>query len=314
VVLVVAALAWGVAVEQGRVDAERAYAAVWTDAAQRLEARVAGASEPAGAPLLRGLPDRHSWDRCLAAPVSPERLWAPDCEAVRRTLIALPIADARVGPIWAHALGNRSWLQGPPGRHVAAASWLARAPAALLTPEVLTLSAWSLSLLLDLPPPDDPDQAEGQARAAASALRVSRVPLEARCPSCVDPGAQLPSGWVARERSAALEAERVVRTGPGAVGELSPTGGLAARLRAGEAVPGDTWQQPGLAGLAALELARAGRTDALDGLLTLAAEGPTGLDRVAGLYALARLEAEGRVADLPPDHPGTVRLRALPPL
>ncbi len=89
--------------------------------------------------------------------------------------------------------------------------------------------------------------------------------------------------------STSVSAERLARGGPGTIDHGAPRGALAAAIRRGEPVPPDTWSTAGLSGLAALEVARAGRTGDLDAVLELAVSGPTSSDRLAGLWAAMAL-------------------------
>jgi hypothetical protein len=67
-----------------------------------------------------------------------------------------------------------------------------------------------------------------------------------------------------------------------------------AAVRMGQPVPERAWSAPGHCGMAALELARAGRTDQLPRLLEASVRGPSALDRIAALHAAMQLEPPGR--------------------
>ncbi len=300
------ALLGSAAREQDRVRSARDTAEAFRDASERIDARAAGTHEPAGAPLLEGFPDAAAWEGCQGV-----ALETPACATTRHALAVMPIPSPSVGPGWLVRLGLQPWLAGPSGRHVAAAAWGVRAGP--LAPAAVDAGAWSTALLLDVPPAPPGTEATA-ARDAALALLGWRERLGQACLACVTGPGALPPGTVTLEPSAALLAERSARSLLPVHDDASATTRLIAELRRGAPVPDEAWNRVGHAGLAALELARAGRTEAVPQLLTLASDGPSGLDRVAGLYALARLQAQGHAPAIPAGHPAAARLAKLSPL
>lgn len=101
--------------------------------------------------------------------------------------------------------------------------------------------------------------------------------------------------------SASLDADLSALRGADAV---TPAGRALREARRGQLAP-EVWAEPGLCGLAALELGRTGRSEALPSLLEAAAQGPSATDRLMALYAATRLA--------PPERwpPGAARERAL---
>jgi len=87
--------------------------------------------------------------------------------------------------------------------------------------------------------------------------------------------------------SIATAAERMVR-GPGCADEVPPLGGVAATLRRGEQPEAEWLAAPGVSGLVALELGRRGWAEDRALVEQIAAEGPSGSDRVAARYSLTR--------------------------
>jgi hypothetical protein len=83
--------------------------------------------------------------------------------------------------------------------------------------------------------------------------------------------------------------ERIVRSGAPTAEPATELGALVAAIRRGTEPPAVTWEQTGFCGMAALELARAGRKDQLDALLHASVHGPSAMDRLAALYAAALL-------------------------
>lgn len=145
-----------------------------------------------------------------------------------------------------------------------------------MSPDELLALAEAVSLVTAEPLPQGPSQA------IASQERL-RTLLEAACGACA-PAAGPPDFSV--PLSAGVVGERLARSAAAGSDPLPPVGALVAALRRGEDV--DVWDEPGLAGLAVLELARLGRADR--GLFErIAADGPTPADRAAAAYALAGL-------------------------
>ncbi len=62
--------------------------------------------------------------------------------------------------------------------------------------------------------------------------------------------------------------------------------GVMVAIRHGQVPPAELWTRPGLAGLAALEARRAGRTDLDTQIAALAEQGPTPMDELAARWAL----------------------------
>ncbi len=116
--------------------------------------------------------------------------------------------------------------------------------------------------------------AAGQGKVGSSATR--------RWPCCRSGGSDREAG---EKEGLCCARLRLLRGGPGTQDHAAPRGALVAGIRAGEAIDPATWKKPGLSGLAALEVGRAGRLEDLDAVLALSVTGPTPADRLAGLWA-----------------------------
>ncbi|MCP4804964.1 MAG: hypothetical protein GY913_16870 [Proteobacteria bacterium] len=246
---------------QTRVDDR---VAIWLDVAERAEARWAGEAED-GEPLLDGYPDRAEWDACV------DQLRTPGCEGVRRAAVFFPGRDADI---------DAFWFEGPSGRD----AWAFEQP--VTSRDGARVRAGAVASLLGSPRYDlEPAAWSERALAGQMDLREAWAPEIEPLPF-IETTAEFPPD------SVPAFAERMVRSG---VDEpASELALVAARIRRGDPISADLADQPGVAGLAALELARAGRDEALPLVERVAVYGPTSSDRLAGLYALERLQSRAR--------------------
>ena len=76
---------------------------------------------------------------------------------------------------------------------------------------------------------------------------------------------------------------------------------LVADIREGKTLPEQVWSTKGMAGMAALELARSNRIDAIETLLVQMDHAPSATDRVAMAYAALRLLKENPTFSIPPN-------------
>jgi hypothetical protein len=77
----------------------------------------------------------------------------------------------------------------------------------------------------------------------------------------------------------------------------SPMTSMVVQLRDGKLPTARHWATPGLAGMAALELASQQRTELTQTFLSLGQTGPSGTDRIAGLWAARLMGASDPVLD-----------------
>ena len=77
----------------------------------------------------------------------------------------------------------------------------------------------------------------------------------------------------------------------------SPMAEMVVQLRNGKLPTARQWATPGLAGMAALELASQERKELTPAFLTLGYSGPSGTDRIAGLWAARLMGASDPVLD-----------------
>jgi len=265
-------------------EARQAPAEAFSSAELRMQARWAGRPEPGGAePALAGFPNRATWDACQAEPL------AEGCDEVLRAMIAFPPIDAAQGHALVTALGAKRFLEGPPHRAPLVVSWGAGASLRSLDRDNLLVLAAATATLLgsEIVASDDDPRLPGPDDAVAGLERL-RQALHMTCLDCAPPPAPLPAPRNP-EVSASLAGERIVRSGTEAPDVAPPLGAVVAASRGTGAHPMATWVTPGLAGLAALEMARAGDSAAIPHLLAQGVRGPDAPDRVAALYAAAVL-------------------------
>jgi hypothetical protein len=281
-------------------QARQAPAEAFSRAELRMQARWAGQPDPIGGPsALLGFPDRATWDACRATQGS--RDMAPgldmDCSSVVRAMIAFPPIDGRTGRALVSELGAQRFLEGPPHRAPVVVSWSANIPIRFLDRDNLLVLAAATATLLGsevvasnddpiLPGPDD----------AVAGLSRLRAAMRESCMDCAPPPAPLPAPRMP-DVSAILAGERMVRAELVVPDVAAPLGAIVAASRGTGRHPTGTWMTPGLAGLAALELARVRDPAAIPHLLAQGVRGPEAADRVAALYAAATLmRAPGEAA------------------
>jgi len=131
----------------------------------------------------------------------------------------------------------------------------------------------------------------GFASQSAAGLEDIRRALEARCGGCAPEPGVLPATTIPGGLPPSIQGERRALGRAEPPDPVEPLAELVAAVRTGQPVPEQAWSTPGHCGMAALELARAGRTDQLHELLELSVDGPSALDRIVALHAAMQLEA-----------------------
>ena len=256
----------------------------WRDTARRMDLRWAGLAEE-GRPLDAELPIRERWEACM-----PLARAVTDCPDVLAAALEVPPPDAARGYALVQAIGAPAFRAGrdPGERALHLVGW---GPPPL--PTVETLQAWAVATATML-------GGSGDGTASVAGLEQVRRQLLALCGDCAPATGDIqPPDPLA---SAALDGERLARQADPDLESASPLAQVVARVRRQEPLPPEVWQTPGLCGMAALELARAGR--GLDEILDAAVHGPTESDRLAALHAALRL------ADPESWEPGEARERA----
>lgn len=257
------------------------------DALERMQARWKNLPEPPGAPALPGFPERSGWTEDGAA-----SRYFPPPNAEKGRLLA------------------RNWKGNefpvPVGAMVI--SWYAGIIPS--TPEELLLLATVTSPMLGAP-------VEGAVtpREAIRGQEALRAAMARACGTCApEPGILSTYRKTPFPPSIAVTAEVGARgTGP-VTDPAPPLGALAAAIRRGEEVSPEALEEPGQAGLVALEWGRQGDRHRIPLLLKLAADGPSGPDRLAALFAVQRLtrgEGLGPWEGLPGTEEGIRRARLL---
>ena len=246
---------------QDHQDALQARAAIWLDVAERAEARWADQAEPTGEPLLSGYPTRDEWDGCI------DQLRSPGCEGVRRAAVFFPGPDAGLDEFWYEGPGQQD-------------AWAFEQP---VTSRVgAHVRAGAVASILGSPRHDQPaDEWTMRALQGQAELRERWAPEMPEMPF-IEFTAGPPS------ESMTAFAERSARSG--FIEQDAPVlAVLAAEIRLGRPAP-NVADVPGMAGLLALELARAGRVQDAELVDQVAVFGPSATDRLAGLYARERLQ------------------------
>lgn len=248
-------------------DGRALVASAWVDAAERADARWFGREET-GQPLLMGFPSRDDWDRCADRAAGAER-----CDAVWKAMTRFLPADADAGFKLVERVGAEALLEDGDraARSLYPVAWGSQG--LQRSPEGLAAVALGTATLLGSP-------ANRQEAIAGLAKVRDAVNESCRCAPPAGPLRRSPSPVAGASRNA----ERIVRS-PITDHDPNPLIAPMVAVRRGEAIDPAWWQQPGVAGMLALELGRAGRTDQLDALVEASVTGPTGSDRMAALWA-----------------------------
>jgi hypothetical protein len=258
-------------------------------AARADEARVTlarlGLTEP-----LPGTPPPPELEACLPHDTPEDlafALRAGRCPALETLLATYPPAEPATGRALMAAVSPRTFLTVTAPAPLVLAWYAGQDPGALREHELLVLASATARLLGS--GEADRERPEAFARRALAGLRALRDPFEERCGACAPSAGPLPAASAPGGIPASVEGERIRRSSAPGREPASPLGALVGAIRLGE-VPRDIpWAQAGRCGMAALELARAGRIEALPEILAAAATGPTPMDRLATLWAAATL-------------------------
>lgn len=268
---VVAALAVGL-LREGDIRQQRSDAAgQWVDAAERADARWKGHDET-GQATLPGFPTREQWDRC-----GDRAARDPTCAGVWATMNRFLPSGADAGFTLVEQAGAEAMLEN--GERTARALYAVAWGSAGLNRSQEGLAAVALGTAHLLGSPANRQE-------AISGIETFRDAVNQSC-RCAPPAGPLRrSLWPVAGTTRG--AERVVRA---PVPDHDPNPLLAPMIaaRSGDTVDAAWWNEPGIAGMLALELGRAGRTDQLPDLVEASVSGPTGADRMAALWGARRL-------------------------
>lgn len=219
-------------------------------------------------------------------------LHEPACSPVEADLITNPPADPEQGRRLVAAVGPDRLL-GVAQVAPLVVLWFADQDPATLDEPTLLLLAESTARLLGADVAGTHEGRVENATRALAGLETLRAGLEARCGTCAPAPAPLPEPREPERLPASVEGEQLARSGAPTRESTSELGAMIGIIRQGGEPPAAAWERVGFCGMAALELARAGRVDQLDALLNGAIHGPAAMDRLAALYAAAALRPPG---------------------
>jgi hypothetical protein len=268
---VVAALVVGL-FREGDIRQQRSDAAAqWVDAAERAEARWQGLEET-GQATLPGFPTRERWEHC-----GERAAQDPSCSGIWATMLRFLPSEADTGFALIEQAGAEAMLEN--GERTARALYVVAWGSAGLDRSEEGLGALALATAHLLGSP-------ANRREALAGIEELRDAMNRTC-GCAPPAGPLrhSMGPVA---GLTRGAERVVRA-PVPDHDPNPLLSPMIAVRSGDAIQSAWWDEPGIAGMLALELGRAGRTDQLAALVEASVSGPTGADRMAALWAARRV-------------------------
>jgi hypothetical protein len=202
------------------------------------------------------------------------------------------IADIEPWSFWSAGAGQEAWAV-----NIAAAVGPKAVPLA-----AIPLVAISTCSLLGMELPDDKDFFQELMSLATGAIRPWRYELLRRCGDCAPSTTPLPPTQDLHSvthiklnplgaRSIAIAAERERRAVLASPVQESVLAHMVSRIRNGGDPSSEEWNLRGVAGMAALELAKMDRKDAIPMLLAQAESGPSRTDQIACLWAARQLGA-----------------------
>ena len=162
--------------------------------------------------------------------------------------------------------------------------------------QAIPLLAVSTAPFLGIALPDDPQSFSVISSQILGGLNPWHSLLKSRCGACAPAGRDFPAphaplsdgpqGLDERNNTGiSIEVERRSRSVRPFLHPASPMAAMVIHIRGGGLPNSDHLSTPGLAGMAALELASQGRSDLSETFLRLGREGPSGTDQIAGYWA-----------------------------
>ena len=169
--------------------------------------------------------------------------------------------------------------------------------------EVMPLVAISTCSFLGMELPDEEEFFTELLALSTGAVRPWRYELLRRCGDCAPPTTPMPPTQDLHSvthiklnplgaRNIAIAAERERRAVLASPVQQSVLAHMVSRIRNGGDPSDEEWALRGVAGMAALELAKMNRQDAIPTLLNQAEHGPSRSDRIASLWAARQLGAK----------------------
>ncbi|MGB0638768.1 MAG: hypothetical protein ACPGTU_05520 [Myxococcota bacterium] len=169
--------------------------------------------------------------------------------------------------------------------------------------EVIPLVAISTCSFLGMELPDEEEFFTELLALSTGAVRPWRYELLRRCGDCAPPTTPMPPTQDLHSvthiklnplgaRNIAIAAERERRAVLASPVQQSVLAHMVSRIRNGGDPSDEEWALRGVAGMAALELAKMNRQDAIPTLLNQAEHGPSRTDRIASLWAARQLGAK----------------------
>jgi hypothetical protein len=217
----------------------------------------------------------------------------PDTESATYWAARMPAADTNntvqsMDPwtFWAAGAGQEVW----------AVTAMTDMDTTDIPTESIPLVAFSTASFLGIDLPETEAHFDFLSKHVMGSLHPWRYTLLQRCGGCAPRASPLPivrEMWTPttmgrnplNSRSATLAAERLRRSVLTLTQEQVPLTTMMARIRDGDKPSVTEWNTRGLAGMAALELAMAQRTESLPEVLDCARRGPSRTDRIAALWA-----------------------------
>ena len=199
---------------------------------------------------------------------------------------------------WSSGAGQEAWAV-----NVAAAV----GPQAVPNPTI-PLVAISTCSLLGIELPDDEEFFHELMGLSTGAIRPWRHELLSRCGECAPPTTPLPPTQDLHSvthmkpnplgaRNIAIAAERERRSVLANPTNQNVLAHMVSRIRNGGEPSMEEWNLRGVAGMAALELARMDRKEAIPTLLKQAENGPSRTDKIASLWAARQLGATSELIE-----------------
>jgi len=245
------------------------------------------------------------WVECGANP-------GPECGDPQWWQRRIPPADPKAGLELVGQTDERQWFATGAGQELWAVDWAAHSGIDEVPTEAIDTVALSTASLVGMEISNLEAEFKEMEHAVLSSLEPWHSELRKRCGACAPLSQPYPAIMVTTQPSVIappgidapsidLAAERLRRSTQPPLEDNAPLVTLVADIREGKTLPEQVWSTKGMAGMAALELARSNRIDAIETLLVQMDHAPSATDRVAMAYAALRLLKENPTFSIPPN-------------